>query len=236
MRSRSFHTVMNLITVMLMLFGLLSGCVSESIIDNPDITTLNPIKEIDTASSEISFTEEEVQAIVDEAMTGDYSSLTDFSDEEREAFIDAMQEYDISLNDAQEDDGAVPPPSGLSACSGYWGTNHSVETVEVKSDARGLLYSVGPNCFMWAPGSDCGTDYDDYMLSFYFGYHGEGISTLKSMLKWSSSNLAVMALMGSLDGRLYQQTAGGGADNYNFYACVDDGYGGYLETFTLRKY
>lgn len=53
MFSRSFHPVMILITTMLMLLGLLSGCVSDPV-GSPPITTPNPVEQInDTAVIEI---------------------------------------------------------------------------------------------------------------------------------------------------------------------------------------
>ncbi len=237
MRTRSFH-------IILMLFGLASGCVSDSVSTDPSATiTPNPIEEFDTGditAAEISFTEEEVNIIVAEIKSGDYSTLESFTDAEREAFIDAMQAYGIilwDLVDEEEQSGAVPPPSGLSACSGYWGIYAYAEYVERWDTSGGWLsYSTGPNCVMWAPGSDCGTDYDDYMLSFYFGNHSESASTLRSMLRWNSSSAIVSLLLGTVEGRLYEQTRGGSRDNYNFYACVDDFFGGYLETISLQKY
>lgn len=236
MLSRSFYNTQPFGLLALLALG---ACVSDmNTIRDTSVTTVvieTDTTEVDSAS-EISFTEEEVQAIVDEIMNGDTTTVDAFSDEELEAFVDALQEYGI-YPDLDGDDGEPPPPpSGLPACSGYWGVEHKVETVEEHGVTDGLLYAVGPNCMMWAPGDDCGTDHDDYMLSFYFGYHSQSISTLKAMLKWYSSDPLVLTLLNNLTGRLYQQTSGGGPDNYNFYACLDDFFGGYLETFELRKY
>lgn len=233
MSSRSLRSVVPFITVVLMLFGLASGCVSNQTIDDSMVTTINSI---DTANGEISFTEEEVTTILDEIMSGDTSTVDAFTEEELEAFVDALQEYGIYPDLGGEDDEPTPPPSGLPICSGYWGSYAYAETIEQRNTSSGLLYQVGANCYMAAPGSDCGTDYDDYMLSFYFGNHAESASSLKGMLRWTSSSSVVRALLGNMSGRLYEETAGGGRDNYNVYLCVDDWFGGYLETFKLRKY
>lgn len=94
---------------------------------------------------------------------------------------------------------------------------------------------------MVSPGQDCGTDYDDYMLSFYFGRHDEGITQLKSMLKWWSTSWWARTVANNwygsgLSARVYQQTPGGGIDNYDVKWCIDDYFYPYFETFRLRKY
>ncbi len=180
-----------------------------------------------------SFTEEEANIIAEAVLAGE-ENLSSFNEEEMEAFLDALQEYQI-YPDLEESE-AAPPPSHSSTCSGYWGSYAYAETIEQRDTSSGLLYEVGSNCAMWAPGSDCGTDYDDYMLSFYFGWHDQNASTLKGMLKWTSTSGWVQGLLGNMSARLYEQTTGGSADNYNVYACVDNYFEPYFSTFKMRKY
>ncbi len=129
----------------------------------------------------------------------------------------------------------------LPSCSGYWGYYACAETIEYRENTSGLLYEIGPNCYMDAPGSDCGSDDDDYMLSFYFGNHAESYSQLRYQLKWYSTNwFARWYLLtfhqGRMSGRLYQQNPQSGRDNYNVYVCVPGFLGPYLHTFKMRKY
>lgn len=124
----------------------------------------------------------------------------------------------------------------LPDCGGYWTTYWLHEVVEQRDTQTGLLYEVGPNCYMDAPGTDCGNDDDDYMLSFYFGRHNESISQLAPKLKWYSTNWLVRVLLGDTDVRIYQQTPETGADNYDIKMCLDDYFQPYFETFRLRKY
>lgn len=242
---RSFTT---LIASLLLLFGLVSGCnntPASTSTPNPEVS--QSAEQFDTAAvTETSFTEQEVQVIVDEMVSsGSDEALAEFTDEELESFVDSLQEYGIYPD---LDDMSAPPPSSLPWCGSYWGHYATAETIEQRNSTSGLLYHVGPNCYMWAPDSDtsdalhgdCSSasdnDTDDFMLSFYFGYHSESPGTLKSMLRWTSSSSWVRLLLGNLSGRLYDQTAGDGADNYNVYTCVDDYFDPYLTTFDLRKF
>lgn len=240
-RTGSFHPLALCLALLGLVLLPIFGCIATADLpSDTETTAINPNSE-----EEISFTEEEVLAIVDEIMNDDTTTIDTFSDEELEAFIDAMQEYGIYPDLEGE---STAERSSLPYCYGYWGHYATAETIEKRNSTSGMLYHVGPNCYMWAPDSDTGdalngdcssasdNDTDDFMLSFYFGYHSESPGTLKSMLRWTSSSSWVRMLLGSLSGRLYDQTAGDGADNYNVYTCVDDYFDPYLTTFDLRKY
>lgn len=190
--------------------------------------------------------ENDIQAIAEEVMSGNYDIIESLSQDEHEQLVDILQEnnYYPDINESDR-----MPISTLPWCGGYWGYYAYAETVEKKNSTSGLLYQIGPNCYMWAPdsntsdalNSDCSTaannDTDDFMVSFYFGAHDESASTLNSMLRWTSSNSWVRALVGSnTSGRMYEQTVGGTTDSYDFYMCLDDYYDPYLVTFLLRKY
>lgn len=170
-----------------------------------------------------------------------------------EADIDAIHEAtsnnsddDIFIGSADEDMLLTAPTgNNLPYCSGgYWGSYAEGESIEQNDSTSGLKYEVGPNCYMWAPDSDgngesdCGGASDDFMLSFYFGYHNENAATLSDKLRWTSTESKPRDswYLNSLSARLYEQTKGGGADNYNVYVCLDDKWFDYFPTFRIRKY
>lgn len=263
MLSRSFHPVTTLVTFMLMLLGLVSGCLSDSVSTQPtdnsnqvedvssDTGTFVPQPGDSGVGSDLGgdtevFTQEEVNSLVAEMISSNSGEvISGFNEGELASFVDSLQEYGIYPD---LEGMPAPPPSSLPWCGSYWGHYATAETIEQRNSTSGMLYHVGPNCYMWAPDSDtsdelngdCSSasdnDTDDFMLSFYFGNHSESPGTLKSMLKWTSSSVWVRALLGSLSGRLYDQTAGDGADNYNVYTCLDDYFDPYLTTFDLRKF
>lgn len=129
-----------------------------------------------------------------------------------------------------------PGVDSLPDCGGYWTPWWEYESIEQRDSRNGLKYEVGPNCYMAAPGDDCGTDHDDFMLSFYFGNHAEGREQLAGMLRWYSTDWWTRVLLDTLSARVYEQNPGGGRDNYDIKICIDDYFESRLETFRLRKY
>jgi hypothetical protein len=174
-----------------------------------------------------------IYQIIDELLVQDDSTYNTLTDQQKAIVIEEIKDkriYPTGIN-------GVPKASLPYCTGGYWGAGWQYESIEPRYSTSGLKYQVGPNCYMWAPGDDCGTDYDDYMLSFYFGNHAESLSQLRTMLKYTSTNWWVrLVLIGSLSSRVYEQTSGGGRDNYNIYSCIDDYYYPYLSTFLMRKY
>jgi hypothetical protein len=187
----------------------------------------------------------EFDAIISEMLAGDvtgFEALPYDQGQQIAQFIVDNRIYpdwsiDPTIGDMHSADKSLPD------CGGYFPPPWSwqYELVEYRSTTNGLLYQTGPNCCMVSPGQDCGTDYDDYMLSFAFGRHNESIEQLRSMLKWYSTNYYARTLLNSLhpnglDVRVYQETPGGGVDNYDVKVCMDDYFYPYFETFLLRKY
>lgn len=91
-------------------------------------------------------------------------------DQEIRFIADLLQkrEYDeLSNGDERVQE---PQVSQLSVCSGYWGTYQFAGTAEYTSGGpSGYLYYWSPNGYFPAPGNDCGTDHNDYMVSFWMG-------------------------------------------------------------------
>lgn len=175
---------------------------------------------------------EEIYRIIDELLLHDDTTFNTLSAEQKKIVV-----REIIKNKIYPNDDLRHFKSSLPYCNGgYWGANWQYESIEPRYSTSGLLYEVGPNCYMWAPGDDCGADHDDYMLSFYFGNHAESLSQLRPMLKYTSTSWWVRAVLFDLSSRVYEQTPGGERDNYNIYSCIDDYYYPYLSTFIMRKY
>ena len=187
-----------------------------------------------------------VNAIIDDDRELAMELISSLDREELDSLVDELQLRNVYPDSFEEDNRAVNedeiidiPISETSHTycgGGYWGANWQHESIEQRDSTSGLLYETGPNCYFWAPGADCGTDYDDFMLSFYFGNHAESLSQLRPMLRWYSTHWIPRALIGTMDARVYEQTSGGGRDNYNIYACLDDYFLEYYHTFRMRKY
>lgn len=176
--------------------------------------------------------DQEVQIVISQLLTGDTTRFEALHSTQQEQVAQTIIEQRIYPDESVDPTiGGTPlMKRSLPDCGGYWTSYWVYESIEERNNTSGLLYETGPNCCMQAPGDDCGTDHDDYMLSFYFGRHNESIGQLSSMLKWTSSSWWVRALLGSLSARLYQQTPQNGPDNYDVKICIDDYF--YL---TLRR-
>ena len=72
-----------------------------------------------------------------------------------------------------EDTAFDPPVLYLPGCGGYWGTYRFAGKARFQDGSASYSYYWSPNCYMYAPGTDCGTDHD-YMVSFWMGpdYYG----------------------------------------------------------------
>jgi len=57
----------------------------------------------------------------------------------------------------------------LHSCSGYWGRYIFATTAGHRFSWQGKRNYWSPNCFMDAPGGDCGPGNDDNMVSFWLG-------------------------------------------------------------------
>lgn len=173
MHLRSFQPVMASITWMLMLFGPASGCVSDSTVDNPTIITSNSTEEIDTASSAQAGISSDRQAELTELAqvwveTRDDSLVQQIQDEQELRFVeDLLQQWQDEVDTGSTNTDPAPPP--IAGCSGYWGTYRFATQAEYMSGSRSYSYYWSPNCYMAAPGDDCGTDHNDNMVSFWMG-------------------------------------------------------------------
>lgn len=190
-------------------------------------------------SSNINISEFALQIVAADGDLERQELLSNITADEMVLLIDEFQRLNFypDLDDSPDVAYLASTPA-LPCCGEYWGANYEVETIiEQKDSTNGMLYHVGPNCYLWATQVDeCGDDFDDFMLSFWFGYHNESLATLRSKLRWTSSSSWVKTLISKLSGRVYEQTYGGGSDNYNIYVCLDGYFERYMTTFDMRKY
>lgn len=87
-------------------------------------------------------------------------------DEEELRFVENVLQSEQGETDDSEVDQFAPT---LSTCSGYWGTYRFAGKAEYSWVSSSYSYYWSPNCYMAAPGDDCGTDHDDNMVSFWMG-------------------------------------------------------------------
>jgi hypothetical protein len=181
-----------------------------------------------------------IDVAINDLLIGDDLALSGLSQADMNELVDRLQTRNIYPDGAER-----TTTASLPYCGGYWGYYAKMdygEVMEENDSTSGFKYQVGPNCYMWAPDSDgngesdCGGAPDDYMLSFYFGYHSESSAYLASLLRWTSSDYMTRLLLSNISFRLYEQKSGGGPDNYNVYTCIDDYFTYALPTFLVRKY
>lgn len=234
MRTRSFHPVMILITFMLMLFGLASGCVSDPVTTNQVTETdSGGITATDSATAITIDRQAELIALVQEWIeTQDDSLVQQIQNEEELRFVeDLLQQWqsETDTSGANTD----PPPPPMAGCSGYWGTqaalSNPITFAAYKWSNSSYSYYWSPNCAMAAPGDDCGTDHNDYMVSFWMGpdYTTDEASYRVDSDTWSTYwNLLYH---GGASYRVYTSNAYGPTYG-NAYVCLSNS----LDASTLR--
>lgn len=183
----------------------------------------------------------EVHEIISQILRGDYAQFNELPLRQQRQVFSTIARERIYPDDSQKLGFVFDTMAVLPICSpGYWGANQAGEVIEHNGQTLGLKYQVGPNCYRWDDTGDCGGT-DDIRLSFYFGNHAESLAQLAPMLRWATNSIAATLYLmvvhgGKISSRVYEQTEGGGRDNYNVYACIPGYLYPYINTFVIRKY
>lgn len=159
--------------------------------------------------------------------TRDPSVLDLIADEEQlESVGKILRQWEQAKNNDVGND-TRETKTELASCSGYWGTYYKGSFAELQSS--GYSYYWSPNCSMPAPGDDCGTDHNDYMVSFWMG--PDYTTNMDAYRVWTTSWTTYWDLLyhGGASFRVYISNAYG-AWYGNAYVCLSNS----LDPSTLR--